>query len=161
MDVLTISACGRCLAVIGKLILYDERASEHPPGTWAATVTVPTSVMLLDGARAIRITDNFPRTRAWLQFESRSYAPSVAGSVDMMRQPGNQPPSLPVGCRQKLWSVRTGPIHTPAHQPKISGTTCPCSTILMGLPMGLMCSCSGSIFSAWQNVLNRSGMERG
>lgn len=158
MDVLTISVCGRCLAVVEGLIRSDERANEHSAATCVPTVLVLTSARLVGGARVIRITDHVPRTRSWFQFEFRSSARSGAGSSDMLQQPGNQLPPLAGLLSTK---VVVGTIHTPAHQPKISGTTAPCSTILMGLPMGLMCSCSGSIFNAWQNVLNRSGMERG
>jgi hypothetical protein len=158
MDVLTISACGRCLAVVEKLIRFDERASQHSADTCVPTVLVLTSARLVGGDRVIRITDDFLRTRAWFQFESRSYALSGAGFSGMLQQPGNQ---LPPFAGMLSTKVVVGTIHTPAHQPKISGTTSPCSTILMGLPMGLMCSCSGSIFNAWQNVLNRSGMEKG
>lgn len=158
MDILTISARRRCLAVVEKLIRSDERARQHSADTCAPTVLVLMSARLVGGAPVIRITDEFLRTRAWFQFESRSYALSGAGSSDMLQQPGNQ---LPPFAGLLSTTVVVGTIHTPAHQPKISGTTSPCSTILMGLPMGLMCSCSGSIFNAWQNVLNRSGMERG
>lgn len=158
MDVLNISACGRCLAVVEGLIRADERAREHSADTCVPTVLVLTSARLVGGARVIRIADHVLRTRTWFQFEFRSPAWSGAGSSDMLHQPGNQLPPF-AGLLSTKFVV--GTIHTPAHQPKISGTTSPCSTILMGLPMGLMCSCSGSIFNAWQNVWNRSGMERG
>ena len=156
MDVLTISACGRCLAVVEGLIRSDERPAniqQTPLRPYGFVADVSEAGWWGPGH-----PDHVLRTRTWFQFEFRSPAWSGAGSSDMLHQPGNQLPPF-AGLLSTKFVV--GTIHTPAHQPKISGTTSPCSTILMGLPMGLMCSCSGSIFNAWQNVWNRSGMERG
>src|SRR5262249_37834229 len=76
--------------------------------------------------------------------------------------PRDEAPTAPTGGHLILGQVeRRGGHGGPGTHANNSRTGCPPSTILIGLSSGPRFSFRGLIFSAWQNVVNRSGTVTG